>query len=244
MFDILIAKAKRKHTDEWVSGYLSFSPTISDYIIDDVNNDEYNIPIYNASVGLNTTFKDKNKKRIFSGDIVNIINKSNNPELAIVKYGLYSFNTTGADKTEMGFYLDWLNKGLCYRIDIGYWFNNANVEVEVIGNIYDNDIQIDKDVYINKYQALSLFEKYSYPVKYDGNSIEKGMTITGIRQVINELSSVNNLAQKVMGNISELEIYCPNCNGINIYEITHDNKFIEYSYCPNCGQKLDWSDMK
>lgn len=199
MFDILIAKAKRKHTDEWVSGYLSFSPTISDYIIDDVNNDEYNIPIYNASVGLNTTFKDKNKKRIFSGDIVNIINKSNNPELAIVKYGLYSFNTTGADKTEMGFYLDWLNKGLCYRIDIGYWFNNANVEVEVIGNIYDNDIQIDKDVYINKYQALSLFEKYSYPVKYDGNSIEKGMTITGIRQVINELSSVNNLAQKSYG---------------------------------------------
>ena len=140
--------------------------------------------------------------------------------------------------------IDWLNKDLCYRVDVGYWLNNTNVKVEVIGNIYDNDMQIDKDTYINKYQALKLFEKHSYPVKYDGNSIEQGMTITGIRQVINELSSVNNLARKVMGNISELEIYCPNCGGINIYEITHDDKFIEYSYCPDCGQKLDWSDMK
>lgn len=244
MFDIFIAKAKRKNTDEWVSGYLSFSPTISDYIIDDINNDEYNIPICSTSVGLNTTFRDKHKQRIFSGDILKIINKWNKPELAIVKYGLYSFNTTGSDKTEMGFYLDWLNKDLHYRIDIGYWLNSEKAEVEIVGNIYDNNMEKDNDVYINKSQALKLFEKYSYPVKYDGNSIEQGMTITGIRQVLNELSSVNNLAQKVMGNLSELEIYCPNCGGINIYEITHDDKFIEYSYCPDCGQKLDWSSIK
>ena len=29
---------------------------------------------------------------------------------------------------------------------------------------------------------------------------------------------------------------CPNCN--HYYEVDYD----DYDYCPNCGQRLDWSD--
>lgn len=32
------------------------------------------------------------------------------------------------------------------------------------------------------------------------------------------------------------EWLCPNCN--SRYEVDYDN----YAYCPNCGQKLDWSE--
>lgn len=131
---------------------------------------------------------------------------------------------------------------------IGNDFYSHNLEI--VGNIFDNktnNLRIRNkscDDYISKEQALKMFEKHSYPVRYDGNSIEQGMTITGIRQVLNELTLVENTPQKVKGVLSELEIYCPNCGGINIYEITHDDKFVEYPYCPDCGQKLDWSGVK
>ena len=32
------------------------------------------------------------------------------------------------------------------------------------------------------------------------------------------------------------EWLCPNCN--SRYEVDYDN----YDYCPNCGQKIDWSE--
>lgn len=34
------------------------------------------------------------------------------------------------------------------------------------------------------------------------------------------------------------EWLCPNCN--SRYEVDYD----DYSYCPNCGQKIDWSDKE
>ena len=34
------------------------------------------------------------------------------------------------------------------------------------------------------------------------------------------------------------EWICPCCG--NMYEVDYD----DYDYCPNCGQKLDWSDEK
>lgn len=35
--------------------------------------------------------------------------------------------------------------------------------------------------------AIEAFEMNCYPIRYDHNSIEKGMTITGIKQVLDEL---------------------------------------------------------
>lgn len=32
---------------------------------------------------------------------------------------------------------------------------------------------------------------------------------------------------------------CPTCNSLHIADNYHG---IQYNYCPDCGQKLDWSD--
>lgn len=34
---------------------------------------------------------------------------------------------------------------------------------------------------------------------------------------------------------------CPNCN-LDLVNETEDRDFEDWDYCPNCGQKLDWSD--
>ena len=46
--------------------------------------------------------------------------------------------------------------------------------------------------------------------------------------------------KKILGDISTLEINCPSCLSNNIYYIV-DDQFVEYNYCPDCGQALDWS---
>lgn len=38
------------------------------------------------------------------------------------------------------------------------------------------------------------------------------------------------------GNLIYDRWYCPYCN--KEYEVDYDN----YDYCPNCGQKIDWSE--
>jgi hypothetical protein len=43
---------------------------------------------------------------------------------------------------------------------------------------------------ISRQAAIDAFEMNCYPIRYDHNSIEKGMTITGIKQVLDELPPV------------------------------------------------------
>lgn len=42
------------------------------------------------------------------------------------------------------------------------------------------------DDLISRQAALEIIKEHSYPVRYDRNSIEQGMTITGIEQALNE----------------------------------------------------------
>lgn len=42
-----------------------------------------------------------------------------------------------------------------------------------------------KDDLISRAAALRIFEEHCYPVRYDHNSIERGMTLTGIVEVLN-----------------------------------------------------------
>ena len=45
--------------------------------------------------------------------------------------------------------------------------------------------------YISRKEALIILSQNSYPVRYDTNSIERGMTLIGIEQAINELPTAD-----------------------------------------------------
>ena len=43
---------------------------------------------------------------------------------------------------------------------------------------------------VSREAAIQKIKEHAYPIRYDHNSIENGMTITGIEQALNELPSV------------------------------------------------------
>lgn len=45
------------------------------------------------------------------------------------------------------------------------------------------------DDLVSRQVAIEEFVKHCYPVRYNYNSVESGMTLTGIKQVINEMPS-------------------------------------------------------
>lgn len=40
-----------------------------------------------------------------------------------------------------------------------------------------------------------------------------------------------------------VKISCPNGCGIQLYPVTEKHLAHEHEFCPNCGQKLDWSEQ-
>ena len=51
--------------------------------------------------------------------------------------------------------------------------------------------RVDCEDAVSRSEALSIFRANSYPIVHDRNSHDKGMTLTGIEQVMNELPSIN-----------------------------------------------------
>jgi uncharacterized phage protein (TIGR01671 family) len=87
--------------------------------------------IFMQSTGL----KDKNGKEIFEGDII-----ITNAYGCIVSFGEYTyFEDEGAQITEIGFYLSFLNVTLAtYAPFDNYYWENC----EVIGNIHENKLDL------------------------------------------------------------------------------------------------------
>ena len=82
-----------------------------------------------------TGLHDKNGKEIFEGDIIRT-----NAYGCIVGFGEYTyFEDDGAQTTEIGFYLSFLNvKPATYAPFDNYYWDNC----EVIGNIYENELDL------------------------------------------------------------------------------------------------------
>lgn len=64
---------------------------------------------------------------------------------------------------------------------------------------------------------------------------------------------INKIVDDILENVKVLErsepmkpiIVCPSCfEELNCYYYESKSKHIGDSYCPNCGQKLDWSDSE
>ena len=88
---------------------------------------------------------------------------------------------------------------------------------------------MDNDL-ISRQAAIDFIKDHSYPVRYDGNSIEQGMTVTGIEQALNEMPSVKP-AQKTGQWIINSDGYYPYCSICK----NEPQGRIMTDYCPNCG---------
>ena len=88
------------------------------------------------------------------------------------------------------------------------------------------------DDLISRQTAIEFIKEHSYLVRYDGNSIEQGMTITGIEQALNEVPSVQP-EQKTATFYIDSEGYerCSECN-------EHESGMMYFNFCPNCGAKM------
>lgn len=82
--------------------------------------------------------------------------------------------------------------------------------------------------------AIDAFEMNCYPIRYDHNSIEKGMTITGIKQVLDELSPAQPEPRTAYWTKDAVgSIVCSKCGGIR-----KDNRIGHTNFCNCCGAKM------
>lgn len=95
-------------------------------------------------------------------------------------------------------------------------------------------IEVSEDC-ISKHDIWKIIEDNAYWVRYNENSTEKGMTLTGINQALNECPLV---APSVVPSRAEgewlLDGRCSECLVSPL--TTHKN------YCPNCGAKMKGVD--
>ena len=108
-------------------------------------------------------------------------------------------------------------------------------------------IEVSEDC-ISKHDIWKIIEDNAYWVRYNENSTEKGMTLTGINQALNECPLV---APSVVPSRAEGEWqgeadgywngeliydiwYCPFCD----HRIEEDEPELLPNFCPNCGAKM------
>lgn len=93
---------------------------------------------------------------------------------------------------------------------------------------------------VSRSDLLHIFEEQSYPVRYDCNSIDMGMTLPGIVEVLNIAPSVTPQPKtgKWIAIVAELgdhkiivEGY--NCSKCGRYDAEKDN------FCPDCGARME-----
>ena len=119
-------RGKRKDNEEWVHGDLWCNPYGKRVvcIVSPINNQGTTggNEVDAETVGQYTGMVDKNGTKIFEGDIIDFLYRSDGDDYGIVQYDV--------DETEFGFVYNLIYDGLVRHY--------CSRDIEVIGNIYDN----------------------------------------------------------------------------------------------------------
>lgn len=124
----ILFKGKRKDTGEWTEGYF-FKIWDRTFLLWGMNNDHPNmIEVIPETVSQFIGLTDRYEKKIFEGDIVNIIT------------GINGYKSTYHSTIQEVKYI--ADSGIAVFLP----FDNSDmVEIEVIGNIYDNKELLEND---------------------------------------------------------------------------------------------------
>lgn len=132
--------------NEWIYGYYhketSASIALQEYGINEINTHyihtvidhlPFKIEVIPETIGQYTGLKDKNGKKIFEGDIIDIHQTVNGYNQFVIEYDKYKFSARyyNQDKKQAG---SWYG----YDLDELFEINESEKEIEVIGNIYEN----------------------------------------------------------------------------------------------------------
>lgn len=83
---------------------------------------------------------------------------------------------------------------------------------------------------VSRQAALDFIKDHSYPVRYDRNSIEQGMTLTGIEQALKEVPAV----QREQKTGRWIDGYKRQSCSVCRYRGMRS-----WNFCPNCGAKME-----
>lgn len=95
------------------------------------------------------------------------------------------------------------------------------------------------DDLISRRAAIDFIKDHSYPVRYDRTSIEQGMTITGIEQALNEVSTAQPKQKTYQWGRQIL--FNDGCGGVKVgYACPACKTYVpnKGNYCSNCGAKF------
>lgn len=117
----------------------------------------------------------------------------------------------------------------------------------------NNHIDTSKGKYIDitKLEKMIRDNEYSFICEEDFSYYSYGMTTDDFIDLINDCKRVNLgkavskrtpkkvVSKKVASSKKALlDKFCPSC----YKNLTMFSASLKYNYCPNCGQRLDWSD--
>ncbi len=126
-------KFRGKHLNKWIYGYLLKSVDDGKYYIS-VSLDQF-YQVKEEMIGQFVGLKDKNGVEIYENDIIDIHQTVNGFNQFIIQYDNYKFSARYYNqKTKQ--ILDWYQ----YDLDELFELNEFEKEIEIIGNIYENEV--------------------------------------------------------------------------------------------------------